>query len=351
MLLYNKVGGWVSVNGQAQVKGAFSHLAAAKGFELAQLNDDSIITLDYLKQFQVIVWNNNDYGGASVPTLSARQAVVDYLEQGGGWMLIGFAGDHQNSWSDLAEVMGTSFSTFGKLGEGEVVLDSAADRNPELKWMVAGFPKAFSLNDIWMSFHKTVRPLPGITVIATSRNLPGTTGYVLQTGDGSNDQVFIWARKVGQGRFLYNAIGFGSNPTEKPLMAQADSIVPKFYWENLRYAAGDYQNGCTTPGQSGFNPAARVHDEAACSPTKALTTPSAKSGMLTVSKGGMRIRLALPQGVFRARLRNLRGVLVWERNLDAGTRELALADDLKAGLYHLEARGAEGSVYRRLALP
>lgn len=265
-------------------------------------------------------------------------------------MLIGLAGDHRYEWPGLAEVMGTNFYVLADRGEAEVILDSAAGKHPELKWMAAGFPKEFPLNDIWLSFKNTVRPLPGITVVATARNPPGKNNFVMPTGDGSNDQVFIWAREVGQGRFLYNAIGFGVIP----LMAQQDSIVPRFYWENLRYAAGDYQNGCTTPGKPGFDPAARVHDEAACSPTSAFKIPSAHSGRLTVSKGGMRIQLALsdvPKGGFRARLRDLRGVLVWERSLDAGTRELALDAGLKPGVYHFEARSAGGTASHLMALP
>src|SRR4051812_35200330 len=59
VLLYNKIGGWMDLDGIADVKAAFSTLAAAKGFELVQSAEDLGITLDYLKQFQVIVWNNN----------------------------------------------------------------------------------------------------------------------------------------------------------------------------------------------------------------------------------------------------------------------------------------------------
>jgi hypothetical protein len=84
VLLYNRVGGWLTPDGHAAIKGAFSHLAATKGFELVQLGADYDITLDYLKQYQVIVWNNNSNGGLSVPSLSARQAILDYLDQGGG---------------------------------------------------------------------------------------------------------------------------------------------------------------------------------------------------------------------------------------------------------------------------
>ena len=58
VLLYDKVGvGEYSPPGIAAIKTSLSRLAFAKGFELVHLSDDAGITLEYLKQFQVIVWN------------------------------------------------------------------------------------------------------------------------------------------------------------------------------------------------------------------------------------------------------------------------------------------------------
>lgn len=345
VMLYNKIGGWVAVDGVAAVKAAFSKLSEAKNFELVQLDDDSLITLDYLKQFQAIVWNNNTNGTGSVPRAKARQAVMDYLNQGGGWMLICWAGDHGDTWPGLAETMGTKFDLDGMIDRGEVVLDSAASLHRELKWMVDGFPHVFELNDLWFSFSKTVRPLPAVTVIATARNIPGYPPVVFPTADSSGDNVYIWAREVGQGRMLYNAIGYGKNN----LMAQQDSIVPRLYWENLRYVAGDYQNGCTTPSSPGFDPAARVHVEAMCSVTGMKPSPTSSKALL--SKGGRRMRLAIPDGPYEIRLRDPRGALIWERSLPAGSDEIALDADLGPGIYPVEIRSATRTLQFRLALP
>jgi hypothetical protein len=346
VLLYNKVGGWVAEIGIADVKRTFSNLSEAKGFELVQLDDVAKITLDYLKQFQVIVWNNNTNGAASVPSAAARQAVLDYVDQGGGWMLICNAGDHQNTWPGLTERMGTMFTLHAKVDRAEVVLDGAASAHGELKWMLEGFPKVFELNDLWFSFQKTVRPLPGVTVVATSRGLPGKPGVVLPISDGSGDNVYIWAREVGRGRFFYNAIGFGQNK----IMEQQDGIVPRLYWENLRYAAGDYQNGCTTPASPGFDPAARVHVEALCS-TTGLTAAPARSNLM-VLMGGRRMRLAqAPARPFTIRVRDIRGAKVWERTLTAGTGEIALEDAIKPGVYLFEVLGPAPAIRQRLLLP
>jgi hypothetical protein len=346
VLLYNKIGGWMAVDGIADVKAAFSTLAAAKGFELVQLDEDVGITLEYLKQFQVIVWNNNTNGLYSMPSATARQAVLDYVDQGGGWMLICNAGDHQNTWPGLAERIGTGFMAHFNIGYGEVVLDRAASAHGELKWMVEGFPEVFQLNDLWFSFQKTVRPLPGVTVVATSRGIPGIPNVVHPPGDSSGDNAYIWAREVGRGRLLYNAIGFG----QKKIMEQKDGIVPRLYWENLRYAAGDFQNGCTTPASPGYNSAARVHVEAMCSTTGLTATPALPN--LVVSKGGRRMRFAhTPSRPFTIRVRDIRGAKVWERTLPAGTGEIALDDAIKPGVYHFEVLGPAHAIRQRLLLP
>lgn len=260
VMLYNKIGGWIAPVGVAEVTTTLGKIAAAKGFQLVVLDADSVITLDYLKQFQVIVWNNNTNGAASVPRLAARQAILEYVDQGGGWLLIHGAGDHMNTWTGLAEAMGTVSTRTGNNGQAEVVLDSAGRSHRELKWMMDGVPDVFRLEDRWLNFRNTVRPLPGVTVVATSRVIPGIPNILIPAEDGSGDQVYIWAREIGKGRLLYNAIGFGSFK----LMEQQDSIVPRLYWENLRYAAGDYQNGCANPASAGYDPAARVHVEAMC---------------------------------------------------------------------------------------
>lgn len=345
VLLYNKAGGWVNEFGITEVNAVFSKLAAAKGFDVDQLDEDANITLEYLKQYQVIVWNNNTNGGSSVPSLTARQAVLDYVEQGGGWMLICFAGDHMNTWPGLADRLGTTLATIGSFDSAEVVLDEAAKAHGELKWMVEGFPDVFELNDMWFTFRNTVRPLSGVTVVATSRGIPGIPNAVVPPGDGSRDNTYIWSREVGQGRLLYNAIGFG----RYEIMEQQDSIVPRLYWENLRYSAGDFQNGCTTPASAGFDSAARVHVEAMCSPTGLTATPARPK--LVVSKFGRRLRLAhTPSGPFTLRVRDIRGAKVWERSMPGGTGEISLDNAINPGVYLLEVLGP-AHFQQRILLP
>jgi hypothetical protein len=163
--------------------------------------------------------------------------------------------------------------------------------------------------------------------------------------DGSRDQVYIWARQIGKGRLFYNSIGFGFNN----IMAQQDSIVPKLYWQNLRYAAGDFQNGCTTPNTPGFDSAARVHVEAMCATTNLRATLAPPN--LVVSRGGQRMRMEVPNGSFLARLRDIRGALIWEQTLSAETREIVMEGTIRPGVYQIEIQAAKGAIWHRLVIP
>lgn len=344
VLLYNKIGGWVHTDGIRDIQTVLPRLAAAKGFQLTQLADEGSLTLDFLKTFQVIVWNNNTNGSGSVPSVAARQAILNYVNQGGGWLLLHGAGDHGNTWTELTTTLGNTFTRHGNQGPAEAVIDPDAKAHKELKWMVEGLPAAIRLTDEWYSFQRTVRPLSGVTVVATAR-AAGTANVIVPLADGSTDLTYIWAREVGQGRLLYNAIGHGQNQ----LMAQQDSIVPKMYWDNLRYAAGDFQNGCTNANASNFNPAARVND-GSCQTSGVLAGPS--RGGITVSHGARKTRLTFPHsGNFSVQLRDVRGSVVWQRVLIAGTDEIVLDPRLQAGVYQIEARNGRNVARERLVLP
>lgn len=322
VLLYNKIGGWVHVDGSADVKTVMTRLAAKKGFQLTQLADDGSITLDFLKGFQVIVWNNNTNGGSSVPSSSARTAVLNYVNQGGGWLLIHGAGDHGDSWAELRSAMGTKFTTHGAQGAAEAVIDNAAKQHPELKFAVEGLPATIRLTDEWYSFNNTVRAISGVTVIATARAVSGANGVIVPLADGSGDFTYIWARQMQQGRLVYNAIGHGQNQ----LMAQGDSVVPKIYWENLRYLAGDY------------------------AVTTSINAETVRNG-LTISRGSENMRLEMPlTGSVQVRLFNLSGVKVWESTLPASTSEISLDEGIKAGVYQLEARSGKSIAHQRIVL-
>jgi type 1 glutamine amidotransferase len=344
VLLYNKIGGWVHVDGRKDVTTVLTNLSKSKGFTLTILEDDAAITLDFLKTFQVIVWDNNTDGGKSVPSLAARKAVIDYVNQGGGWYLIHGAADHQNSWPELLTTLGTTFTIHGLQGKADAILDPAAKADKELKWMVEGTPEKITLTDEWYSFQNTVRKLAGVTVVYTAGG--AGTDILKAPADGSNDFTYIWAKPMGKGRMFYSAIGHGQNT----LFGQVDSVVSKMLWQNVRYAAGDFQNGCINPASANFDAAARV-DDGSCATTTSFGESIKSSSKLTFLRAGRKTQFTFPHaGLYTVTMRNMQGTLVKLFSLPSGTEEVNLEQGLMNGVYQLEARSGRSIAHFRIVL-
>lgn len=342
VLLYNKIGGWVHVDGRRDLTTAVTNLSKSKKFALQVLDDESALTADYLKDFSLLIWNNNVNGANSVPSDAARKAVIDYLNAGGGWLLVHGAGDHGDTWAGLKDLLGTTFSIHGSQGQADANLDPAASKHKELKWMVEGWPAKFRLHDEWYSFKNSVRPLPNVTIVLTASN--GDNGVLRPMADGTNDHVYAWAREVGKGRMYYDAIGHGGNS----LYGQADSIVTRILWQHMRYVAGDFQNGCTNPNSPAFNAQARVDDGSCGGTSTAGLLPGGPA--LTLAYGGRQFTFAFPHaGRFTVELHDSRGRLAWRGGGMAGTW-VNIDPGVRPGIYHATARNGKSISRERIVL-
>ncbi len=333
VLRFSKVGSgeYIHTDGQRDLLATLNSLATSKGFTLTNQSNDAVLTESYLKDFQVIIWDNNV--GNAVTSTANRDAVIKYVNDGGGWLLVHGAGDHKDAWPALKDALQTKFSGHGAQGPGDVVMDKQGLAHKELKWMMSGWAeKVRFTKDEWYSFQNSVRGRQNITVVATAAN--GGTGAINPPRDGSNDLTYIFAREMGKGRMLYTAMGHGGNE----FYSQASGSATSALWEKMRYVAGDFQNGCTTAGDAKFNAAARVQVADSCAgPSSGLLPPDSQSDFI-VSKGDQKIRLNLfHTGKVVLTLRDIRGSVVWRGSVDAASYEVALGASMKHGVYQLHA--------------
>lgn len=348
VLHYIKCGGWLHVDGQADLTKVLDALAKEKKFTVTHTGDETVLNLANLKTYNAIIWDNNVDGGGSVPTTPGKQAVLDYVAQGGGWLLVHGAGDHHNSWSDLQKLLGTTFSQHGNQGSGEVTFDAEAKAHPELKYMLQGLPpKGTIVKDEWYAFQNTVRGQAGVTVVAIAGK--GNSDVILAYDDKSSDanHTYIWAKPMGKGRTLYTAIGHGGNG----LYEQDSSFATKSFYENLRYVAGDYQNGCTNKLAPNFDAGARV-DNGTC--TGVGISASHKSfNKLNVSFSAMKAQqfsVEIPvSGNFSLELRNAQGKLVW-RNSNLNNNSVSINLAMHSGMYYLNAISGKTKVSQKIIL-
>jgi hypothetical protein len=135
--------------------------------------------------------------------------------------------------------------------------------------------------------------------------------------------------------------------------AYSDSFGVKALWEHLRFAAGDYQNGCTDPASRYYNPEARVEDGSCGNGVPTLSAgrrPSSGSRATVRLEGLQPSEFTLPFAPGKAlelELHDLQGRKVWTRRL-AGTDRAHRVTGPEPGMYVLRFRDGNRQITRRV---
>jgi uncharacterized protein len=347
VLIYEKIGGWRHDQGIPMVNTIVKNLGTQYNFTVTNISNDATLTASYLSQYQVIIWNNNTDGGLSVPSATARTAVLDYVNGGGGWLLIHGAGDHGDTWTDLRTAIGTKFTRHGDQGLADAIEDPEGKANAETKFMMQDLADSARFKDEWYGFQNTVRGQTDVVVLQTAKN--GVTGVLVDPGDGKKDYTYSWAKKVKKGRLIYTALGHGVPGSETVV----SNYFPKFYYEAMRYVAGDYQNGCTNKAASNYDSLARVDNGTCITTTTAVPSNSsiAVENKFSIVKGSQRLNLNFVNaGDFKVNLRDVKGAIVWSQSVSANTSEVVMDKAVQPGVYYIEARNGKSLANARLVI-
>lgn len=215
--------------------------------------------------------------------------------------------------------------------------------------MVADLPPLVRVRAELKGYDRTVRGTEGIKVGATLRN-PGPGSELIPNGDGITEQALWWARRHGNGRMFMTDIGHFRGD-----YAVADSFAVRALWEHLRFAAGDYRNGCTDPASPFFHPEARVNDGSCGNgiPTWVSGRPDASGNGATFRLDGLQpSRFTLPFApgkALTAELLDIRGRRVWTRRLSDPGRIHSLTG-VEPGLYLLRFRDGRRQTAHRVMM-
>jgi len=311
-------------------KRSFFHLAQSKGFSVDTASSDSFLTLENLKRYQTIVWNNNH--GISVRNVLARKTVSDYVRQGSGWMFVNLSNEHDNSWAFIDSTI--SRGTSGCQGASvwaTLVADSVVKSHPDLRCFVSALPDTISLNTDWLRAIRFPEDSTRFKPIYRVKNTPWIT--VTPNPEFYNDN-YIWAGNHEQGKAIAIPLGWHGGFGGTDLMVQANSAVSRLYWQGLRWLAGDFQNGCINPEMPNFDPQARV-DDGSCQ-IVGIGAKLRHSGN-QVEMAGRRILLNSPVSArSRLRLYDLRGHTVWTYTAPQSLSDFDLPDGMLTGLYFLD---------------
>ena len=158
--------------------------------------------------------------------------MVDYLENGGGWVGIHGAGDTSSSWKWQNDVLiGAHFIGHPmdpQFQEARVVIEAQDD--PVMNHLGGEWYRT----DEWYSYDESPRK-HGKTILATldeSTYSPLFFGKDVRMG---KDHPIVWKQCIGSGRALYSAMGHTAESYSEP--GHVEMLEQAVLW------AADRQNG------------------------------------------------------------------------------------------------------------
>ena len=229
VLVFSKTGAFIHKEAIPAAEAMFRKLADEHGWSLFVTENGAVHNPQDLAKFDVIVWNNST-GDLLNP--QQQQALMDYLDNGGGWVGIHGAGDSSSTWQwQNEELIGAHFIGHPmkpQFQQARVVIEAPDD--PVMKHLGSEWYRT----DEWYSYAQSPRK-SGKTILATldeSTYSPLFFGEDISMGE---DHPIVWKQCVGSGRALYSAMGH-----------TAESFSEQKHVEMLEQAilwAADRQNG------------------------------------------------------------------------------------------------------------
>ncbi|MEL7447057.1 MAG: ThuA domain-containing protein, partial [Pseudomonadota bacterium] len=208
VLVFSKTRDWRHNEGIAGADRFFAEFTSENGMGLFTTENGAVFNPEQLARFDLVVFNNMT-GDALSPT--QERAFQSWLERGGALIALHGSGDNSHgdwSWYD-DQVIGPQFvghPADPQFQDARVV--NLASAHP----IMDGIPAEWIHNDEWYSFDRAdvgnAVPLLGLDEDSYSpQNLLYGDREDLRMGGGPEGHPIAWARRLGEGRTVYSAIG------------------------------------------------------------------------------------------------------------------------------------------------
>ena len=169
---------------------AITKLATENNFEVDTSESVASFTKENLSKYKTLIFLNPT--GSNVFTEQQKQALKEYINNGGGLVGIHAATDFCFEWEWYSKMIGAFFTNHPKVQQAKLV-----SVNPKNKLM-KGLPETWLHTDEWYnfkSFNKEVKVLLKVD----------ETSY--QGGTMSNDHPIAWYHEFEGGRVFYTGLG------------------------------------------------------------------------------------------------------------------------------------------------
>ncbi len=219
-------------------------------FEATVTNDPSVFTPENLKRYDALFFNNvNSVNNIGCPDEAGCRAILDFVEQGGG-----FAGNHAslvalNRVGEFKDMMGGTFRQH-PFGGKEVVIKNESPGSPFTQaFGDASFPYTDEIFTVGPPFSRDK-----LTVLLSidwenSAEARAIDKRMREQNKGlfalrdDNDYAVSWIKPHGQGRVFYTSLGHANATIGDPRYL-------KHLLAGIQYACGDISGDAARMGAS-----------------------------------------------------------------------------------------------------
>jgi WD40 repeat protein len=180
-----------------------------------------------LKNYDAIVLNSTAH--LVIPE-SAKKALLEFAQRGGGVIGIHAAIDTFKGWPEGTEIIGATFGghPWGPSGTWAVKLEE-----PEHPLLRAWAGKNFKIRDEFYEMAEPYRRSDRRVLMTADMSDPATAGVKpLFRKDG--DFALSWIKRCGEGRVFYCVFGHIVEPFQNPAVLQ-------YYLDGIQFALGDLE--------------------------------------------------------------------------------------------------------------
>ncbi|WP_209330773.1 ThuA domain-containing protein [Lunatimonas salinarum] len=191
------------------------HLGGVYGFEVDVTEDAEDFTDAKLAAYDVVLFISTTDIGKSL-SAAQQEAFIQWYRSGKGFVAMHAAGVHHDTWDWYSELFGTDFDSDSEYVPARVAVDPGAKNH----WLNQGLPETFTFDGDWLNFKRSVRDLPGVTILLTLDETtydPVRPQFKKSGGKPmGEDHPMAWIREFEGGRFAYTMIGHDLRPLVTP---------------------------------------------------------------------------------------------------------------------------------------
>jgi type 1 glutamine amidotransferase len=186
---------------------AIKKLGFDNGFDVDTTTDAAKFSSDNLKQYAAIVFLSTTGPSTKLFTLEEKEAFMQYIRQGGGYVGIHAATDCCYDWKWYGNLSGAYFG--GHPAQQEAEFDVVDKKNIATRYL----PKVWKRKDELYSFKWMATGLHKLISIDEKTYDPGKTAMGV-------DHPMAWYHKYDGGRAFYTALGHTDESYTDPLFLQ-----------------------------------------------------------------------------------------------------------------------------------